>query len=93
MKTILVPTQNIPAMGSALETAVLLAQRIGAYIEGIPLWFGAPEFVVAELASGFSGELVPTLTCRIEVLRNPGNTRLDCEYFNEFRDGPHPEVD
>ena len=57
MKTILVPTQNIPAMGSTLETAVLLAQRTGAYIEGIPLWFGAPEFVVAELASGFSMEV------------------------------------
>jgi len=57
MKTILVPTQNIPAMGSALATAVLLAQRTGAYIEGIPLWFGAPEFVVAELASGFSMEV------------------------------------
>jgi nucleotide-binding universal stress UspA family protein len=57
MKTILVPTQNTPAMKSALETAVLLAQRTGAYIEGIPLWFGAPEFVVAELASGFSMEV------------------------------------
>lgn len=57
MKTILVPTQNDPAMKSALETAVLLARRTGAYIEGIPLWFGAPEFVVAELASGFSMEV------------------------------------
>ena len=57
MKTILVPTQNIPAMASTLATAVLLAQRTGAYIEGIPLWFGAPEFVVAELASGFSMEV------------------------------------
>ena len=57
MKTILVPTQNIPTMRSTLETAVLLAQRTGAYIEGIPLWFGAPEFVVAELASGFSMEV------------------------------------
>jgi len=57
MKTILVPTQNVPAMKSTLETAVLLAQRTGAYIEGIPLWFGAPEFVVAELASGFSMEV------------------------------------
>jgi nucleotide-binding universal stress UspA family protein len=56
MKTILVPTQNIPAMKSTLETAVLLAQRTGAYIEGIPLWFGAPEFVMAELASSFSME-------------------------------------
>jgi nucleotide-binding universal stress UspA family protein len=57
MKTILVPTQNIPTMRSTLETAILLAQRTGAYIEGIPLWFGAPEFVVAELASGFSMEV------------------------------------
>jgi nucleotide-binding universal stress UspA family protein len=57
MKTILVPTQNVPTMGSTLETAVVLAQRTGAYIEGIPLWFGVPEFVVAELASGFSMEI------------------------------------
>ena len=41
MKTILVPTQNISAMKSTLETALVLAQRTGAYIEGIPLWFGA----------------------------------------------------
>src|ERR1700752_3722015 len=57
MKTILVPTQNIPAMRSTLETAVLLAERTGGYIEGVPLWFGVPEFVVAELASGFSMEI------------------------------------
>lgn len=57
MKTMLVPTQNSPAMKSTLETAVLLAHRTGAYLEGIPLWFGAPEFVVAELASGFSMEI------------------------------------
>ena len=56
MKAILVPTQTIPAMKSTLETAVLLAQHTGAYIEGVPLWFGVPEFVVAELASSFSIE-------------------------------------
>jgi len=56
MKTILVPTQNIPAMTSTLETAVLLAQRTGAYIEGVPLWFGVPEFVATEFASTFSIE-------------------------------------
>jgi nucleotide-binding universal stress UspA family protein len=44
-------------MVSALETAVLLAQRTGAFIEGVPLWFGVPEFVVAELATGFSMEI------------------------------------
>ena len=56
MKTILVPTQNTPTMPSTLETAILLAQRTGAYIEGVPLWFGVPEFVVSELASSFSME-------------------------------------
>jgi len=56
MKTILVPTQNIPAMKSTLETAVVLAQRTGAYVEGVPLWYGVPEFVVTELASAFSIE-------------------------------------
>lgn len=53
MKTILVPTQNIAAMQSTLETAVLLAQCTGAYIEGFPLRFGIPEFVTAELATSF----------------------------------------
>lgn len=56
MKTILVPTQNTPAMTSTLETAVLLARRTGAYIEGVPLWFGTPEFVVAGLASTYTME-------------------------------------
>ena len=54
MKTILVPTQNIPTMKSTLESAVLLAQRTAAYVEGVPLWFGVPEFVVEEMASTFS---------------------------------------
>src|SRR5438874_8758468 len=53
MKTILVPTQNIPAMKSTLETAVLLAQHTGAYVEGVPLWYGVHEFVVAVQACGF----------------------------------------
>jgi nucleotide-binding universal stress UspA family protein len=56
MKTILVPTQNIPGMNSALETALLLAQRTGAYIEGFALRFGIPQFVVAELSSGIPME-------------------------------------
>jgi len=56
MKTILVPTQNIAGMASALETAVLLARRTGAYIEGFALRFGIPQFVVAELSSGIPME-------------------------------------
>jgi hypothetical protein len=42
MKTILVPTINDPAMKSTFETALLLAKRTSAYIEGVPLWFGGP---------------------------------------------------
>jgi nucleotide-binding universal stress UspA family protein len=54
MKTILVPTQNIAAMNSALEVAVLLARRTGAYIESFPLRVAIPPYVVAELTAGFS---------------------------------------
>jgi nucleotide-binding universal stress UspA family protein len=54
MKTILVPTQNFAAMKSALEVAVLLARRTGAYIEGFPLRVGIPQYVVAELTAGFT---------------------------------------
>jgi nucleotide-binding universal stress UspA family protein len=54
MKTILVPTQNIAAMKSALELAVLLARRTGAYIEGFPLRVAIPPYVVAELTAGFT---------------------------------------
>jgi hypothetical protein len=57
MKTILVPTINSPVMKSTFETALLLAKRTSAYIEGVPLWFGGPEFVVAEQASSFSMEI------------------------------------
>jgi hypothetical protein len=54
MKTILVPTQNIAAMKSALEVAVLLARHTGSYIEGFPLRVAIPPYVVAELSAGFS---------------------------------------
>jgi nucleotide-binding universal stress UspA family protein len=54
MKTILVPTQHIAAMKSALEMAVLLARRTGAYIEGFPLRVAIPPYVVAELTAGFT---------------------------------------
>jgi nucleotide-binding universal stress UspA family protein len=52
MKTILVPIQNIALMTSVLEAAARLAQRTGAYIEGFPLRFGIPQYLVAELATG-----------------------------------------
>ena len=54
MKTILVPTQQVATMKSALETAVLLARRTGAYIEGFPLRVAIPPYVVAELTAGLT---------------------------------------
>jgi hypothetical protein len=54
MKTILVPIQNIAVMASVLEAAARLAQRTGAYVEGFPIRFGIPQYLVAELATGFS---------------------------------------
>ncbi|MCP3467849.1 universal stress protein [Bradyrhizobium sp. CCGUVB23] len=54
MKTILVPIYNMAMMTSALEVAVRLAQRTGAYVEGFPLRFSIPQYVVAELATGLS---------------------------------------
>jgi nucleotide-binding universal stress UspA family protein len=54
MKTILVPTQNIAAMPSALDLAVLLARRTGAYIEGFPLRVAIPPYIAAELTAGFT---------------------------------------
>src|SRR5215510_443821 len=54
MKTILVPTQHIATMRSALELAVLLARRTAAYIEGFPLRIAIPPYVVAELTAGLT---------------------------------------
>lgn len=56
MKTLLLPLQNISMMTSTLDYAVRLAQRTGAYIEGFPLRFGIPQYVVAELAAGLPPE-------------------------------------
>jgi len=60
MKTILVPTQSIAAMKSTLETAVLLARRTSAYVEGCPLRVALPLYVVAELTTGFAMEAYTT---------------------------------
>lgn len=54
MKTILVPFQNLSVMKWALEVAVLLAQRTGAYIEGYPLQMAISPYAVAELTAGLA---------------------------------------
>ena len=48
MKTILVPTEDNSAMGSAPETALILARRCDSYIEGFALRFEIAEFTEAD---------------------------------------------
>jgi nucleotide-binding universal stress UspA family protein len=47
MKTILVPTEEDNAMGSALQTALILARRCDSYIEGFALRWRIAELVSA----------------------------------------------
>ncbi len=56
MKSILVPVEITDAMRPAMETALLLARRREAYIEGFPLRFGISEFATAEVVGGFPSE-------------------------------------
>src|SRR5262249_47226553 len=48
MKTILIPTEDINAIGSALETALLLARRCDSYIEGFALRWEIAKFTEAD---------------------------------------------
>ena len=57
MKSILVPVEVIDAMKPALEIALLLGRRCGAYIEGFPLRFGIREFANADLSGSFPAEI------------------------------------
>jgi len=52
MKTILVPTGDDAAMGSALETALLLARRCDSYIEGFALRWKIADFGGADMMGG-----------------------------------------
>jgi nucleotide-binding universal stress UspA family protein len=54
MKTILVPTENNAAMTSALDTALLLAQKFDGYIEGFPLRPAIAEIVAMDPDAGLS---------------------------------------
>jgi nucleotide-binding universal stress UspA family protein len=104
MKTILVPTQNIPAMKSACEVAVLLARRTGAYIEGFPLRVAIPPYVVAELSAGFTldaydaqrGEETAELRHLFETFMHghgipASGTKKDTPSFGWFADAPEDD--
>jgi nucleotide-binding universal stress UspA family protein len=51
MKTILVPTEQNSVMGSALQTALLLARKFDSYIEGFALRFAVTDAVAMDVAS------------------------------------------
>jgi nucleotide-binding universal stress UspA family protein len=54
MKTILVPTEHHPSMQSALDTALLLAQKFASCIEGLPLRPGVADLVAMDPDSGLT---------------------------------------
>jgi nucleotide-binding universal stress UspA family protein len=54
MKTILVPTEQTPTMVSALDTALLLARKFDACIEGFPLRPAVADLVAMDPDSGLT---------------------------------------
>jgi nucleotide-binding universal stress UspA family protein len=54
MKTILVPTEHNTSMASALDTALLLAKKFGASIEGFPLRPAVADLVAMDPDSGLT---------------------------------------
>jgi nucleotide-binding universal stress UspA family protein len=54
MKTILVPTEHNTSMASALDTALLLAKKFGACIEGFPLRPAVADLVAMDPDSGLT---------------------------------------
>ncbi len=54
MKTILVPTEQGSAMASALDTALLLAQKFDSCIEGFPLRPAVADLVAMDPDSGLT---------------------------------------
>ncbi len=54
MKSLLVPTEYHASMPSALDTALLLAQKFGSCIEGLPLRPGVADLVAMDPDSGLT---------------------------------------
>ena len=54
MKTILVPTEHNTSMASALDTALLLAQKFGSFIEGFSLRPAVADLVAMDPDSGLT---------------------------------------
>lgn len=81
MKTILVPTESHDGMQSALETALLLAQRFDSYIEGFPLLWGVRDLIAVDAMSG-----VPVEAYKHDVEEEAKRARQTFEsYMQEHR--------
>jgi len=58
MKTLLVPTEQHDVMTATLETALLMARRFDAYIEGFALRFDVESFITMDPVSGVAMDSV-----------------------------------
>jgi nucleotide-binding universal stress UspA family protein len=67
MKTILVPTEHNTSMASALDTALLLAQKFGSCIEGFPLRPAVADLVAMDPDSGLT--MVAVKENDVEMIR------------------------
>jgi len=83
MKTILVPMEPHEGMTAVLETALLLANKCGSYIEGFPLRFGISEFVAVDPAGS-----IPLESYRQESLEEAAQARKLFEAFMQQRNIP-----
>ncbi|MDB5512534.1 MAG: UspA domain protein [Enterovirga sp.] len=54
MMNILVPTETHDVMASVLETALLVQQRFGGYVEGFALRPAVPDYVPIDMVSGLA---------------------------------------
>jgi nucleotide-binding universal stress UspA family protein len=54
MKTILIPTEDHASMQAVLETARLIAQRFGGYMEGFAVYPAASDFVAVDPLSSLT---------------------------------------
>src|SRR5450830_1876241 len=83
MKTILVPTENLDAMRSALETALLLARRYDSYMEGFALRWQINEFAGGDMVGG-----LPLATYRQDIAEEAKQAWQIFESFMQKHDVP-----
>ena len=80
MKSILVPIESYEAIRPTLETALMLARRFDAYVEGFALRFRVNEFVAVDMAGA-----IPLESLRDENLEEARRARQLFESFMQER--------